>query len=340
MNKLAKITGFIVLLVIFLLGNTTSSWGMAEASKIEFKKVVVGNYGSGNGEFGHAKAYPPAPSAGPQGFTVDREENIYVVDTFNNRIQKFDRNGNFLMKFGEKGIRQERELEKGKFYNITDVAIGLNGNIIAGDLHRVLVFDRNGTFLFEFGYEEEGRHLGPRKVNTDNAGNIFVYSMPDTLFGLFKFDKTGHFIKRYGTSKIIDSKGNGYGFHTKNCLIRDPINKKPREYIDLGLKEFDREKDLLPGKYGFRVYRIEGQLIGIDKNDILYLILTWNDVKKSQLWKIKTDGTIISKTDIANLPEEGSSGPIENPWYLSEDGTIYYMTSQWEKMIIWRAIVK
>jgi hypothetical protein len=31
---------------------------------------------------------------------VDAAGNIYVADTINDRIQKFDSNGKFLMKFG------------------------------------------------------------------------------------------------------------------------------------------------------------------------------------------------------------------------------------------------
>ena len=33
----------------------------------------------------------------------DLSGNLYVVDSYNNRIQKFDSNGNFLMKFGTRG---------------------------------------------------------------------------------------------------------------------------------------------------------------------------------------------------------------------------------------------
>ena len=51
-----------------------------------------GSEGSGEGQFNR-----------PSGMTVDTAGNFYVADTFNNRIQKFDSAGNFLMSWGGGG---------------------------------------------------------------------------------------------------------------------------------------------------------------------------------------------------------------------------------------------
>jgi DNA-binding beta-propeller fold protein YncE len=51
-----------------------------------------GRSGSGEGRFGK-----------PFGLVVDKEGNIYVADTKNNRIQKFDPSGKFLLKLGAVG---------------------------------------------------------------------------------------------------------------------------------------------------------------------------------------------------------------------------------------------
>jgi DNA-binding beta-propeller fold protein YncE len=34
---------------------------------------------------------------------IDLEDNVYVADTINHRIQKFDSNGNFITKWGSQG---------------------------------------------------------------------------------------------------------------------------------------------------------------------------------------------------------------------------------------------
>src|SRR5215831_2898798 len=51
-----------------------------------------GTAGSGDGEF-----------YGPSALAADASGNIYLVDNFNFRIQKFDSNGNFLSKWGSFG---------------------------------------------------------------------------------------------------------------------------------------------------------------------------------------------------------------------------------------------
>ena len=56
--------------------------------------IVDGNKraGSANGEFDL-----------PRGVATDAASNVYVADTTNNRIQKFDSSGTFLAKWGSPG---------------------------------------------------------------------------------------------------------------------------------------------------------------------------------------------------------------------------------------------
>ena len=51
-----------------------------------------GSNGAGNGQF-----------SGPHGIEVGADGNVFVVDTGNNRIQKFTSNGVFLLKWGSFG---------------------------------------------------------------------------------------------------------------------------------------------------------------------------------------------------------------------------------------------
>ena len=62
--------------------------GTASASAAPTTPTFVlkwGNPGAEKGQF-----------SGPWGMTVDALGNVYVVDSANNRIQKFDRLGNFI----------------------------------------------------------------------------------------------------------------------------------------------------------------------------------------------------------------------------------------------------
>ena len=56
------------------------------------KKIQFGGSGITNGRF-----------AGPEGMAIGPNNSIWIADNGNNRVQKFDAMGNFLMSFGKKG---------------------------------------------------------------------------------------------------------------------------------------------------------------------------------------------------------------------------------------------
>ena len=46
----------------------------------------------------------------PKGLTIDEGNNVYVADEFNNRIQKFDSNSNFITEFGQDRLNHPIEV--------------------------------------------------------------------------------------------------------------------------------------------------------------------------------------------------------------------------------------
>ncbi len=132
---------------------------------------------TGDGEFVH-----------PNGLAVDGVGNIYVVDSGNDRIQKFAADGTFLAKWGSRGIGD------GEFQMPEGLAIDSSGNVYVTDFYmgRVEKFTSNGTFLAEFGTdsskitpEEPGRYRSaagsgdgelkyPTDVAVDRSGIVFV----------------------------------------------------------------------------------------------------------------------------------------------------------------------
>lgn len=80
---------------------------------------------------------------GPHGIFIDARNRIIVTDTMNCRIQVFDREGNFLFLFGDKGPGKLNYpcyaiFHEGRFY-VTDT-----------DNDCVKVFDTRGSFLRTF----------------------------------------------------------------------------------------------------------------------------------------------------------------------------------------------
>jgi DNA-binding beta-propeller fold protein YncE len=79
----------------------------------------------------------------PQGVAADKDGNIYVVDTGNNRIQKFTRDGTFLAQWGTLGGGD------GQFYNPYGIAVDGSGYVYVTDNsnHRVQKFTSSGAFV-------------------------------------------------------------------------------------------------------------------------------------------------------------------------------------------------
>ena len=83
----------------------------------------------------------------PMGVAVDHDGNVYVTDTFNNRVEIFDADGGFISTFGKNGDGpQDFERPKG-------IAVDGDGHIWVADSaqDRVKVFNQDGRLLIYFG---------------------------------------------------------------------------------------------------------------------------------------------------------------------------------------------
>ena len=98
-------------------------------------------------------------SSSLQGSLFDSHGNIVVADRGNHRVQVFDRNGNFLSKFGEQGsLDHQLQYPEG-------LSINGNGDIIVADKGNKLIkiFSSSGEYL--------------RKLNQDQV----LWSNPFTV---------------------------------------------------------------------------------------------------------------------------------------------------------------
>ncbi|HOZ53258.1 MAG TPA: hypothetical protein PK142_01110, partial [bacterium] len=109
----------------------------------------------------------------PFGIAIDQDSNIFTSDPFgNNIIQKFDSGGNLIKEFGGAGS------ENGQFNLAAGLFIDFNNYLYVadGDNNRIQKFDTDGNFLDKWG--EPGGDLAqfdqPIDVAVDNDGNIFV----------------------------------------------------------------------------------------------------------------------------------------------------------------------
>lgn len=93
---------------------------------------------------------------------VDEQDNIYVLEYRNCRIQKFDRDGNYLQTIGRKG-QGPGELERP-----IQLLLDKTGKIYVKDGRKVKIFDREGNYLRDFLLKNY-----PFELFTDGEGNIW-----------------------------------------------------------------------------------------------------------------------------------------------------------------------
>jgi DNA-binding beta-propeller fold protein YncE len=89
----------------------------------------------------------PGDFGAPQGVAVDKDGNVYVTDTLNNRVEIFDADGNFISQFGKAGDGP------GYFARPKGIAIDSDGHIWVADemQDRLQVFNREGRLLTYIG---------------------------------------------------------------------------------------------------------------------------------------------------------------------------------------------
>lgn len=139
--------------------------------------VSWGSQGRGRGQFDE-----------PRGIALDQAGFIYVVDTKNNRVQKFDTGGNVVAVFGSAGSGN------GEFKDPGGIAVGPDGSVYVADTwnHRIQQFDQRGTFLRAWTDE----FFGPRGVAVAADGTIFVTDTGNKRVKVY--DRAGRRIRDWG----------------------------------------------------------------------------------------------------------------------------------------------
>ncbi len=169
---------------------------------------ALGTEGKGNGQFEF-----------PRNLAFDAQGNMYVADSDNARVEKFDSTGKFLLAWGSKSPDNAIG-PAGTFSQIWGLAVDPAGNVYVADTwnHRIQKFDANGKFLTMWGTNGDTRGIaktdpllfyGPRAIVIDAQGNLLVTDTGNKR--VLKFSPTGEPLAQYG------------GFGADNGQFSEPV---------------------------------------------------------------------------------------------------------------------
>jgi len=124
----------------------------------------------------------------PTYITVDAVGNVYVSDTLNSRVQKFDPDGNFVTSFGQLGTNW------GEFDKPKGVAVDTFGNVYVADSgwSNVQIFNPKGQMLLFFGGRGPvpGMMKNPLAIAIDKANRIYVGDYLNHRIGVYELVNT------------------------------------------------------------------------------------------------------------------------------------------------------
>jgi sugar lactone lactonase YvrE len=246
------------------------------ASALPTYQSSLGASGTGEGQFAH-----------PGDVAVDSAGNLWVVDTNNHRVQKFNSEGKYQSKIGT----GTKGTANGVFDTPTAVAIDSKGNLWVADHgnNRVQEFSSAGTWLLSLGKSgsSNGEFNGPEGIAIDSKDNIYVSDSSRVQ----KFNSSGVWVKNIG------SKGTGSGqFSTPNALDVGPGDVLwTTDYTNNRVSKFDEA-----GTFLLQIGGTEGTADGQFKHptaiDIDAAGSAWvGDLGNNRVQEFNSSGTYVTK---------------------------------------------
>ena len=248
------------------------------------------------------------------GIALDEAGNIYVADYYNNRIQKFDQNGNFISKFGTQGTGD------GQLNYPYGVALDSSGNLYVSDYsNRIQKFNSSGTFISNIATSgsSDGQVSYPSDIFIDSGDNLYVADSNNHR--IQKFDSNGNFVMKFGSNGSGDGQfiyptsvtTDRYG----NLFVVDTYNNR--------IQKFDNNGNFLMkfGTYGSDNGELEYPSdILIDSSDYIYV----SDTKNDSVQIFNSSGAYVGKLGTFGFSQDKFNSPTaialdsHNNLYISQ----------------------
>jgi tripartite motif-containing protein 71 len=278
---------------------------------------ILGTYGSGPGQMAY-----------PEGVAVDNLGRVFVADTGNNRVLRFDSAGVFLGEFGGFGF------EEGRFDKPRDLFIGgtLSLLVLDGENARVVKYDLEGRLLgtvVDLASSEAQRELGlvrPGGLAGDTGGSLFVSDAGgDRVLGLDALGGGLRIIGGFGSQPGRFRHPSGLTVSARGTLlVADGGNTRVQALDAFG--GFLRAWPLSGPTYSGRVSLawLPGGRLAIAESD------------SSRVTVLSSEGRVIARLDRRGR----QAGEIDRPAALAVDrsGRLYVADTQNHRVQVFRLV--
>jgi len=146
-------------------------------------------------QWGQAGIFKSGFFLSPQHLAFDSENNVYVTDLGNSRVQKFDSTGNFLTEWGNRGSSD------GEFGHPTGIAVSNEFVFVVDNKnHNIQKFTLDGEFISKWGGfgKDNGFFKSPRGITVSDDESVYVVDSGNARIQKFTLD--GEFISGFGQS--------------------------------------------------------------------------------------------------------------------------------------------
>jgi sugar lactone lactonase YvrE len=219
----------------------------------------------------------------PRAIAIDSMDNIYVVDSGNSQIKKFDSSGKLLLSWGSFGS------ENGQFRNPSGILVDQKYVYIADTGNaRIQKFDKNGNFVLTWGTYGDipGLFHTPIALAEEGTGNLFVSDYGTNKIQIF--DPNGKY--KSGIHPVLTNGGN---FTATNSIVFDSQNNFYVLASDTNrILKYNVREDFINyfGSGGNEEGRFNNpNSIAIDSNGYLYVA----DTNNYRIQKFDSDGTFL-----------------------------------------------
>ena len=171
-------------ILFYSISSHASIFGEGNNTEYQFLKTFGGK-GNGDGQM-----------IAPHSIDIDKDGNVYVTDTGNDRILKFTPDGKFILKWGF-----ENTGGQGAERTPHQLTVDYNGYVYLTDknAHQILKFDANGKFIQSYGSKgsTEGKFLEPHGIVFGSNDTMYVTDMKNSRVQVF--DKDFNFKRQWGS---------------------------------------------------------------------------------------------------------------------------------------------